>query len=169
MEAYRGPKDRAAHTAGGRRTARNEVMWGPGGRLYVYLIYGLHHCCNVVTRGAGTPEAVLVRALEPLVGLPLMRRRRGCARTTPHTRLCQGPGNLCRALGIDLGMNGVDLATGAVRILDAPRVRSSRLATSPRIGVAYAEEDACLPWRFYVRDSPAVSRPPAGSMRVRAS
>jgi DNA-3-methyladenine glycosylase len=160
VEAYRGPADRAAHTAGGRRTPRNEVMWGPGGRVYVYLVYGLHHCCNVVTRDAGTPEAVLVRALEPLIGLRLLRRRRRCGSQAPAARLCQGPGNLCRALGIDLAMNGVALVTGAVRICEAPPLRSSRLARSPRIGVDYAEEDALLPWRFYVRDSPAVSAGP---------
>jgi DNA-3-methyladenine glycosylase len=169
VEAYRGPADRAAHTAGGRRTPRNEVMWGPGGRLYVYLIYGLHHCCNVVTRGAGTPEAVLLRALEPLIGLPLMRRRRGCAKDVRESRLCQGPGNLCRALGIDLAMNGVDLVTGAVRIFEAPPLQSTRLAKSPRIGVDYAEEDALLPWRFYVRDSPAVSTGPQARVVRRAA
>jgi DNA-3-methyladenine glycosylase len=157
VEAYRGPEDRAAHTAGGRRTPRNEVMWGPAGRLYVYFTYGMHHCCNVVTRAAEIPEAVLLRALEPVAGLPLMRRRRGLTPDSPVAALGRGPGNLCRAMGIDRGLDGCDLVTGAVRILDAPRVRASDVATSPRIGVAYAGEHAFRPWRFFLRGSPAVS------------
>ena len=166
VEAYRGPADRAAHTAGGRRTPRNEVMWGPGGRLYVYFTYGMHYCCNVVTRGAGEPEAVLLRALEPLAGIPLMRRRRGIedrrgAGGVTDARLCRGPGNLCRAMGIDGALNGADLRSSAVVLLDAAPLPARRVAHSPRIGVAYAGTDAELPWRFYVRDSSAVSRPPA--------
>jgi DNA-3-methyladenine glycosylase len=157
VEAYRGPEDRAAHTAGGRRTLRNEVMWGPAGRLYVYFTYGMHHCCNVVTRAAEIPEAVLLRAVEPVAGVPLMRRRRGLASDSPIAGLGRGPGNLCRAMGIDRGLDGCDLVTGPVRILDAPRVRAAGIVASPRIGVAYAGEHALRPWRFFVRGSPAVS------------
>jgi DNA-3-methyladenine glycosylase len=169
VEAYRGPADRAAHTAGGRRTARNEVMWGPGGRLYVYFTYGMHYCCNVVTRGAGEPEAVLLRALEPLSGVPLMRARRGIEGGA-DAGLCRGPGNLCRAMGIDRALNDADLRRSAVVLLDAPSAPPRQVARSPRIGVAYAGADAALPWRFYARDSPAVSRPPAaGARRVMSS
>ncbi|TMA72437.1 MAG: DNA-3-methyladenine glycosylase [Deltaproteobacteria bacterium] len=149
VEAYRGPADRAAHTAGGRRTPRNEVMWGPGGR-------------NVVTRAAGEPEAVLLRALEPVAGIELMRMRRGVDGGA-DARLCRGPGNLCRAMGIDRTSNGADLRRSAVVLLDAPSVPARAVGRSPRIGVAYAGRDAALPWRFYVRDSPAVSRPPAAA------
>lgn len=156
VEAYRGPEDRAAHTAGGRRTARNEVMWGTGGHLYVYFTYGMHYCCNVVTRRAGQPEAVLLRALEPVMGIDLMRRRRG--RELAVAALARGPGNLCRALGIDRRHDGADLSTGPVTIVDAPPVRASAVATSARIGVDYAGDHALRPWRFYVRDSRAVSR-----------
>jgi len=170
VEAYRGPADRAAHTAGGRRTARNEVMWGAGGHLYVYFTYGMHHCCNVVTRAAGLPEAVLLRALEPVVGIPLMRRRRG--RDVPEALLCRGPGNLCRAMGIGRPLNGAALGVGPVVLLDAPAIPRRRIARSPRIGVAYAGPDAELPWRFTVRDSVAISatrraRAPAGGGRRR--
>ncbi len=135
-------------------------MWGPGGRLYVYFTYGMHYCCNVVTRMPGVPEAVLVRALEPLVGIPLMRRRRagGGARTTEA--LARGPGNVCRAMGIDRRSNGAGLCAGPIVILDAPRIRPADIVASTRIGVAYAGPDALLPWRFSVRGSPAVSRPP---------
>ncbi len=157
VEAYRGPGDRAAHTAGGRRTPRNEVMWGPAGHLYVYFTYGMHHCCNVVTRGAGYPEAVLLRALEPLDGLDLMRLRRG---GTQVGALCRGPANLCRAMGIDRSLNGTDLTTGPVLLLDAPAVPARRIVTSPRIGVAYAGDYAALPWRFFIRDAVGVSRLP---------
>jgi DNA-3-methyladenine glycosylase len=166
VEAYRGPEDRAAHTAGGRRTARNEVMWGPGGRLYVYFTYGMHHCCNVVTRAAGQPEAILLRALEPVAGLPLMQHRRGSRRDLSAAALARGPGNLCRAMGIDRRHDGTDLVAGSIVILDAPRVRTAAVAVSPRIGVAYAGDHALRPWRFFVRDSPAVSahRNPSGAI-----
>ncbi len=172
VEAYRGPADRAAHSAGGRRTARNEVMWGPAARLYVYFTYGMHYCCNVVTRGAGVPEAVLLRALEPIAGVTLMRRRRGIA-DVADDRLARGPGNLCRAMGIDRARNGGDLVAGPVVILDAPPVPAAAVAVSPRIGVAYAGSDALLPWRFSVRGSAAVSggravNTPPRSRRARA-
>ena len=162
VEAYRGPEDRAAHTAGGRRTARNEVMWGPAGHLYVYFTYGMHHCCNVVTRDADYPEAVLLRALEPLAGMPLMRTRR----VSPTRRskiadahLGRGPGNLCRAMGIDGALNGTDLVAGRVQLLDAPPVPARMVGRSSRIGVAYAGAHAARPWRFFVRDAAAVSGP----------
>jgi DNA-3-methyladenine glycosylase len=164
VEAYRGPQDRAAHTAGGRRTPRNEVMWGAGGHLYVYFTYGMHYCCNVVTRAAGFPEAVLIRALEPLAGIPLMRRRRAGGTVRATADLARGPGNVCRAMGIDRRANGADLTTGSIVILDAPRIPAVDVVTSTRIGVAYAGPDALLPWRFSVRGSPAVSRPPRSSV-----
>jgi DNA-3-methyladenine glycosylase len=162
VEAYRGPEDRAAHTSGGRRTARNEVMWGRGGRLYVYFTYGMHYCCNVVTRTAGAPEAVLLRGLEPLVGIPAMRRRRGGRRDLDVVALARGPGNLCQAMGIDRALDGADLITGPIVILDAPRVRAAAVGTSPRIGVAYAGDHALRPWRLFLRASAAVS----GSRRL---
>lgn len=167
VEAYRGPRDRAAHSFGGRRSARNEVMYGPPGHAYVYFIYGMHHCVNVVTQPPGCPEAVLLRALEPVAGEALMRRRRGLP-DGPAWRLCRGPGALCKALGIARAENGADLVAGALRILDAPAVPARAVARTPRIGVAYAGADAARPWRFALRSSlavsgprPAASRPPA--------
>ena len=165
VEAYRGPRDRAAHSAGGRRTARNEVMWGPAGHLYVYFTYGMHYCCNVVTRGVGQPEAVLLRALEPVAGLPVMRRRRMLRPEHTASGLARGPGNLCRALAIDRRLNGTDLCDGPVVILDAAPVRPATIVASPRIGIAYAGDDALRPWRFYVRDSNAVSGPRSTARR----
>jgi len=158
VEAYRGPHDRAAHSAGGRRTPRNETMYGPPGHAYVYFIYGMHHCVNVVTRPADVPEAVLIRALEPLAGLDLMRARRGRA-GGPDWRLCRGPGSLCRALGLTRAHDGGDLVRGALRILDASPVGAGRVARTARIGVAYAGPHAALPWRFLVVGSRAVSGP----------
>ena len=158
VEAYRGPRDRAAHSYGGHRSARNEVMYGPPGHAYVYFIYGMHHCVNVVTRPEGVPEAVLVRALEPIAGEVLMRRRRGLVEA-PAWRLCRGPGALCQALGITRAQNGADLVRGRLRILDAPVVPSRQVARTPHIVVDYAEADAARPWRFIVRASRAVSGP----------
>lgn len=167
VEAYRGPRDRAAHSFGGRRTPRNETMYGPPGRAYVYFIYGMHHCVNVVTRPPGVPEAVLIRALEPLEGLDLMRARRGLP-DAPAWRLCRGPGALCRALGLDRRHDGADLVRGPLRMLDAPGVAAASVVRTPRIGVSYAGADAARPWRYLVRGTPAVSGPRSVSGSLRA-
>ena len=156
VEAYRGPRDRAAHTAGGRRTPRNETMWGPAGHAYVYFIYGMHYCVNVTTQPPGVPEAVLLRALEPLEGIDLMRARRGLPEG-PVWKLCRGPGALCRAIGLTRAQDGADLVHSRLRIVDAARTPTSRIARTARIGVAYAGTDALRPWRFLVRGSFAVS------------
>ena len=154
VEAYRGPEDRAAHSSRGR-TARNAVMFGPPGHLYVYLIYGMHHCLNVVAGPGDKPEAVLVRAMAIDEGLDLAQRRRGPRAT--RERLASGPGNLGRALGVDLGLNGADLLSGAVWI--EPRVgRRASIRRGPRIGVEYAGAWAARPLRFWIGDDPHVSR-----------
>lgn len=154
VEAYAGPEDLAAHSARGRRTARTEVMFGPPGHLYVYLIYGIHHCLNVVAGPGSKPEAVLIRALAIDEGLPLARERRA---GVPDRRLAAGPGNVARALGIDRAQNGIDLTSGPVllepRPGDAPDMRVGR-----RIGVDYAADWAELPMRFWIADDPHVSR-----------
>ena len=155
VEAYRGVKDRAAHTFGGRRTPRNESMWGPPGHAYVYFVYGMHWCVNAVAGPPGVPEAVLLRALEPVAGIDLIRARRQSPRR--DERLLSGPANLCKGLGIDRALNGVPLFKGDLTIRKGPLVPARQRAQTPRIGVDYAGEDALKAWRFYVRGSPAVS------------
>jgi DNA-3-methyladenine glycosylase len=154
VEAYRGPEDLAAHSSRGR-TARNSVMFGSPGHLYVYLIYGLHHCLNVVAGPDRKPEAVLIRALALDEGVEVARERRGSS--VADARLASGPGNVGRALGVDRSLNGADLLDGPVRVepRSGPRPRVSR---GPRIGVAYAGSWAERPLRFWIADDPHVSR-----------
>jgi len=145
-EAYLGMDDAAAHTAGGRRTARVEPMYADGGHLYVFLVYGMHHCANVVTRRAGVPHAVLLRAAEGPEG----------SQVSP--RLLSGPGKLCAALGITVRDSGRDLVgDGPIRVFRKRRGRAPRIGVSARIGVDYAGEAAGWPLRFFDRDSAAVS------------
>ena len=152
-EAYAGPEDQAAHSSHGR-TARNAVMFGPPGHLYVYLVYGIHHCLNIVAGPGAKPEAVLIRAVAIEDGTDLARRRRG---TVPTERLASGPGNVAAAFGIDRRLNGVDLLDGPVRLADGDP--PARILARPRVGVAYAGAWADLPWRFLIDDDPHRSRP----------
>lgn len=150
-EAYQGPSDLAAHSSKGR-TPRNDVMFGPPGHAYVYFIYGFWYCVNVVTREAGVPHAVLLRALEPVEGI---------------TDKTWGPGLLCRAMNIDRKLNGADLL-GPTLWLERPKgAKPVRIARATRIGVDYAGDWAQRPWRFFDRDSPYVSTVSA-SARARA-
>jgi DNA-3-methyladenine glycosylase len=153
VEAYLGPEDLAAHSARGR-TPRNAVMFGPPGHLYVYLVYGVHHCVNVVCGPGSKPEAVLVRAAAISEGLATARVRRGAV---PDERLAAGPGNLARAFGIDRSLDGADLLSGPVQI--GPRIAQPPIAARPRIGVGYAREWAGRPLRFVVLGDPRISRP----------
>lgn len=155
-EAYRGPEDRASHAHGGRRTRRTETMYARGGTAYVYFVYGMYHQFNVVTNRQDVPHAVLVRALEPVEGLALMRRRRAGA---PDRNLTSGPGKLCLALGIDRGLDGADLLGDRVWIEERPSVHPSAIASGPRVGIDYAGDWAGRPWRFWVRGNPFISRP----------
>jgi DNA-3-methyladenine glycosylase len=151
VEAYKGPADLAAHSSKGR-TQRTEVMFGPPGHAYVYLIYGFWHCLNVVTAADGMPHAVLIRALEPIAGIE----------NTTH-----GPGLLCRALDIDRSLNGADLLGDRLWIEKPEHHRKPRIVRATRIGVDYAGDWAHKPWRFYDADSPYVSTVSA-AMRRRA-
>ena len=158
VEAYLGEPDKAAHTYGGRRTDRNRSMWEAGGRAYVYFIYGIHHCVNVVAGNAGDPVAVLIRALEPDEGTEIMFGRRAAARG--RRDLCSGPGKLCQALGIERRHDGIDLR-GDELFIERRRTGAlpgARIACGPRIGVAYAEEWAAQPLRFWIDDNEHVSR-----------
>lgn len=155
VEAYRGPEDLAAHSSRGR-TQRNAVMFGAPGHLYVYLIYGLHHCLNVVAGPGAKPEAVLIRALEIDEGVALARLRRG-PRVADH-RLAAGPGNVGRALGVDRTLNGTDLLSGPVRV-EPRHGRSPKIERGPRIGVGYAGAWADRPLRYWIADDRHRSRP----------
>jgi DNA-3-methyladenine glycosylase len=155
-EAYRGPADRASHAYGGRRTRRTESMYGLGGTAYVYFVYGMYHQFNVVTGMRDVPHAVLIRALEPLEGVPLMRRRRP---GRPDEALARGPGALCLALGLDRSHDRADLLGDSVWIEEGPaRDAVAAIARGPRVGIDYAGEWAARPWRFWLQDSPFVSR-----------
>ncbi|MFO7194220.1 MULTISPECIES: DNA-3-methyladenine glycosylase [Thermocrispum] len=151
VEAYRGADDPASHSYRGR-TARNDVMWGPAGRLYVYFVYGMHFCANVVSMTDGEPGAVLLRAAEIVDGVQLAARRRPAARN--HADLARGPARLCTALGITREHNGVDVTepSSPIRLWAAPEP-CRKVNSGPRVGVAAAHD---TPWRFWV-DSPAVS------------
>jgi DNA-3-methyladenine glycosylase len=144
VEAYVGAQDLACHASKGR-TPRTEVLFGPPGHAYVFLIYGMHCCFNVVTDRDGVASAVLVRGAEPLEGIE------------PDART-DGPGKLCRALGISLAHNRLDLVTSSLYLEDAPLLPARKISRGPRIGVDYAGAWARKPYRFWDKESPCVSR-----------
>ena len=150
-EAYLGIGDAACHSFGDRRTPRTETMYLDGGHAYVYFIYGMHFCFNVVTRKVGEPEAVLIRALEPLEGIEEMKLRRDVDKLkkfTP-TQLANGPAKLCQALGINRSQNAVSLQSSTLFIEKGLwKIDPSEIVSSPRVGVDYAGEAASWPLRF---------------------
>ncbi len=155
-EAYNGIVDKASHAAGGRRTARNEIMYGAGGFSYVYLCYGIHHLFNIVTNLQNVPHSILIRAVEPVEGIEEMLSRTG--KKSPDHTLTRGPGNVSKALGIYTKHNGIFLADSKLFIADdGTRYKKNDIMASPRIGVDYAGEDAKLPYRFFVKSNPYVS------------
>jgi DNA-3-methyladenine glycosylase len=179
VEAYGGPDDAASHARAGR-TARNAAMFGPPGHAYVYLVYGMHDCLNVVTGEAGTASAVLIRAVTPLDGADLMRTsrlaaagRRRAARTvdgreraaaalarTPDDRLASGPGLVAAAFGLDTSWSGVDMCEpgSALRLVRGDDVPDDRIVAGPRVGIDHAGAEAVArPWRLWLADSAAVS------------
>ena len=155
-EAYNGAVDKASHAFGNRRTRRTEIMFANGGRAYVYLCYGIHHLFNVVTNTSEIPHAVLIRAIEPLVGMETMLFR--TKKNKLDHSITKGPGNVSKALGITTNHTGMSLLKDVLFIADDGfAVKRNMILTTPRIGVIYAEEDALLPYRFIIKGNPFVS------------
>lgn len=186
VEAYRGPEDQAAHSRNGRRTPRVRAMYGPPGHAYIFTVYGMHQCVNVVAGPEGVPHAVLLRALQPLRGVALMARRRGQsaadvaaaaaweealgpALVQPWTGadprpprtvqlLTSGPARLTQALGISQAQYGWSFHTSPLRLEPPPQKVTWQVRSGPRIGVEYAGEWSQIPWRFWIDENPFVSR-----------
>ena len=157
-EAYNGAVDKASHAYGNRLTPRTQTMFEQGGIAYVYLCYGIHEMFNVVTSVKGQPHAVLIRAVNPTIGLDAMLYRRNMAVVKPN--ITAGPGSVGKALGISRKLNGISLQSDQLWIEDQGlSFTDEQIAAVPRIGVAYAAEDALLPYRFYVKDNIYVSKP----------
>lgn len=162
-EAYLGVIDKAAHSYGGRRTARNEITYSAGGHVYVFFIYGMYYQLNIVTGQAGQPHVTLVRAIEPMEGIGIMQERRG---QMPQENLTSGPGKLCIAMAIDRSLNGEDLLGERIWVEDCRSFADSDISAGPRIGIDYAAEFADMPWRFWIKDNPYVSKLPRRRSRV---
>ncbi|QGU94942.1 DNA-3-methyladenine glycosylase [Clostridium bovifaecis] len=161
VEAYMGVEDKAAHSYGGRRTERTAVMYKEGGYAYVFQIYGMYYCVNVVTSEKEIPQAVLIRALEPVEGLDAMSENRYNKEYEELTNyqkknLTNGPGKLCIAMNIDKELNGEDLCKEKLYILD--NKEKFDIITSKRINIDYAEEAKDYPWRFYIKDNKYISK-----------
>lgn len=157
VEAYAGPHDKAAHVYNNKRTPRTESMFLAGGHTYVYIIYGMHHCLNIVAGEPDKPQGVLIRAVEPLDehSFKIIKQNRSI-----HSKrladLTNGPGKLCAALNINKSLNGYDLTTGDDLFLENANTNPS-IVCSPRINIPYAEEYIQMPWRYYIKDNPYVS------------
>jgi DNA-3-methyladenine glycosylase len=160
VEAYNGIIDKASHASGGRRTNRNEIMYGDGGSAYVYLCYGIHHLFNLVTNKKETPHAILIRALEPIKGIDVMLERTGKSKL--DNTLTKGPGNVSKALGISFKHHsGHSLLSKDLFIAEDDFIFTKKdIQASPRIGVDYAGEDAKLLYRFFIKGNPFVSGNP---------
>lgn len=151
-EAYVGPDDPACHGYRARKTRRNASLFGPPGTAYVYFTYGMHWCLNAVTEREGFPAAVLIRALEPIVGVVTMRRRRGAV---ADRQLCAGPARLCEALAVTGRNDGAPLQRGLLRIVRGQSRQHFAIDVTPRVGISRAVD---WPLRFLIKDSPWVSR-----------
>jgi DNA-3-methyladenine glycosylase len=153
-EAYMGINDKAAHSYGGRRTQRVEVMYGGPGFSYIFFIYGIHYCFNIVTREEGNPQAVLIRAVEPIKGLDIIAGNRFGKTYSQLSKskiknLTNGPGKLCKALAIDRNLNGEDLCGKKLYVEEGEGDKFS-IVSAKRVGIDYAEEAKDYPWRFYM-------------------
>ncbi len=163
VEAYIGKIDKAAHSYNNKKTPRTEVMFGEPGKAYVYLIYGMYHCLNIVTEEEGEAAAVLIRAVEPIDGLNEMVKNR-YNKTLDEIKkrelinLTSGPGKLCKALGITKAFNGRDLCGDDFYIIEENPSTQLDIVTTKRINIDYAEEAIDFPWRYYIKDNPYVSK-----------
>lgn len=155
-EAYCGATDRACHAYPDKRTKRTEVMYSIGGIAYVYLVYGMHHLFNIVTNTEGNADAVLIRAIEPIEGLEIMKLRRGIDNN--NKLLTGGPARLTQALGITVANNKTNLQGDEIWLSEGTNISDEMVVASSRIGVDYAGEDAQLPWRFNIKGNKFVSK-----------
>lgn len=154
VEAYLGTIDAAAHSYKNIRSPRTTIQYGVGGYAYIYLIYGMHYCMNIVTNKVNVPEVVLIRALEPVDGIELMKQRRGSDKIK---NLCSGPGKLCQAMGINKSHYGMDLCKGTL-YLETPKIHERlEIETSKRINIDYAGEAKDYLWRYTIKDNPFIS------------
>lgn len=164
VEAYKGQHDKAAHSYNNRRTERVEVMYGPPGYAYIFAIYGMHYCMNVVTGEIGTPNAILIRALEPISPLDQLALNRydkyySNLNKSSIINMTNGPGKLCSAMNIDRSNYGDDLCGERLYILESDSNEDFEICTSPRINIGYAEEAIDYPWRYFIKGNPFVSYP----------
>jgi DNA-3-methyladenine glycosylase len=156
VEAYSGENDKASHAHMGKYTKRTATMYEDGGYAYIYLCYGIHHLFNIVTNVKGKADAVLIRSIEPLENIDRMLERRNSKQNKPT--VFAGPGKLCQALGIDKSLNGIDLVcSNSIYIVDKD-ITVKEIVKANRIGIDYAQEDALLPWRFYISGNKYVSK-----------
>ena len=155
VEIYVGPEDKGAHSYSNKRTERTAIQFGLGGYAYIYAIYGMHFCFNIVTNRKDKPEVVLIRALEPTQGIELMQQRR---KNNDTINLCNGPGKLCGAMGITKQQYGWDLCHSELYLEPFWQVETNEIVVSPRINIDYAEEYTGSLWRYFIKDNPYVSK-----------
>jgi len=162
-EAYRGAIDKAAHSYNNKRTLRTEVMFGEAGRAYVYFIYGMYNYMNILCEKVGTPQAVLIRALEPVEGMEFMAKNRfnksyESLSKRESINLSNGPGKLCKALAIDRTLNGENLLDNRLYLVEGDKINKEDIIATKRVGIDYAEEAKDFLWRFYIKDNTYVSK-----------
>ncbi len=161
-EAYLGERDPASHSAEGNVTERTEIMFGPPGHAYVYLIYGMYHCFNVITEDEGKPESVFIRAIEPIYGINLMKKRRNIQikNEDEPIELTNGPGKLCIAMDIDDKMNGIDLLNDELFLAESGKSESFDILKAKRINIDYADEAKEWKLRYLIDGNPYLSKEP---------
>jgi len=162
VEAYMGPNDKAAHSYGGKVTERTKVMYKEGGYVYIFMIYGMYYCFNIVAANENEPQAVLIRAIEPVEDMEIMsknRYKKNYHELTSYQRknLSNGPGKLCNAMNIDKTLNGEDLCGDKIYVVESEE-ENFETVSSKRIGIDYAEEAKDFLWRFYIKDNKYVSK-----------